>query len=66
MSDMPEIHARVVATDNPPSGMGEIGMPCVAPSIANALFRLTGLRLRRLPMSPARVAAAFRSAPLKV
>jgi isoquinoline 1-oxidoreductase subunit beta len=66
MSDMPEIHARVIATDNPPSGMGEIGVPCVAPSIANAVFRLTGLRLRRLPMSPTRVAAAFRSAPLKV
>jgi isoquinoline 1-oxidoreductase beta subunit len=61
MSDMPEIHARVLATDNPPSGMGEIGVPCVAPSIGNAVFRLTGVRLRRLPMSPARVAAAFKA-----
>jgi len=61
MSDMPEIHARVIATDNPPSGMGEIGVPCVAPSIANAVFQLTGVRLRRLPMSPARVAAALKA-----
>jgi isoquinoline 1-oxidoreductase subunit beta len=61
MSDMPEIHTRVVATDNPPSGMGEIGVPCVAPSIGNAVFRLTGIRLRRLPMSPARVEAALKA-----
>jgi isoquinoline 1-oxidoreductase beta subunit len=61
MSDVPEIHARVIATDNPPSGLGEIGVPCVAPSIGNAVFRLTGLRLRRLPMSPARVQAALKT-----
>ena len=61
MSDMPEIHARLMATDNAPSGLGEIGVPCVAPSIGNAVFRLTGLRLRRLPMSPARVAAALKA-----
>lgn len=61
MSDMPEIHTRVLATDNPPSGLGEIGVPCVAPSIGNAVFRLTGLRLRRLPMSPARVQAALKA-----
>jgi isoquinoline 1-oxidoreductase beta subunit len=61
MSDMPEIHARIIATDNPPSGLGEIGVPCVAPSIANAFFRLTGTRLRRLPMSPALVAATLKA-----
>ena len=66
MSDMPEIQARVIMTDNPPSGLGEIGVPCVAPSIANAVFQLTGVRLRRLPMSPARVQAALKAAPLKV
>ena len=36
MSDMPEIHTKIVATDNPPSGMGEIGVITVAPAIANA------------------------------
>jgi len=61
MSDMPEIHARVLSTDNPPSGLGEIGVPCVAPSIGNAVFRLTGIRLRRLPMSPARVSATLKA-----
>jgi isoquinoline 1-oxidoreductase beta subunit len=65
MSDMPEIHARVIPTDNAPSGLGEIGVPCVAPSIANAVFRLTGVRLRRLPMSPARVQAARKTQSIK-
>ncbi len=55
MSDIPEIHTRIVATNNPPSGMGEIGVVAVAPAIANAMFQLTGKRLRHLPMSPARV-----------
>jgi isoquinoline 1-oxidoreductase beta subunit len=59
MSDLPEIHTRVVTTDNPPTGMGEIGVVSVAPAIANAVFQLTGKRLRHLPMSPERVKAAL-------
>ncbi len=55
MSDMPEIHTKIVASDGPPTGMGEIGVPAVAPAIANAVFQLTGKRVRSLPMSPERV-----------
>ena len=55
MSDLPQIHTRIVTSDNPPSGMGEIGVCAVAPAIANAMFQLTGKRLRHLPMSPERV-----------
>jgi isoquinoline 1-oxidoreductase beta subunit len=55
MSDMPEIHTRIVASNAPPTGMGEIGVVTVAPAIANAVFQLTGKRLRHLPMSPERV-----------
>ena len=55
MSDMPEIHTKIVASDSPPTGMGEVGVPAVAPAIANAVFQLTGKRLRSLPMSPERV-----------
>jgi len=61
MSDMPEIHTRVIATDNPPTGLGELGVPCVAPAIANAVFKLTGKRLRQLPMSPERVVATLKA-----
>jgi isoquinoline 1-oxidoreductase beta subunit len=55
MSDIPEIHTKIVATDNPPSGMGEIGVITVAPAIANAMFQLTGKRLRHVPMTAERV-----------
>jgi isoquinoline 1-oxidoreductase beta subunit len=55
MSEVPEIHTRILATNNPPSGMGEIGVVTVAPAIANAVFQLTGKRLRHLPMTAERV-----------
>lgn len=59
MSDVPSIHVQIIASNNPPTGMGEIGVPCVAPAIGNAVFRLTGKRLRHLPMSPERVRKAL-------
>jgi isoquinoline 1-oxidoreductase subunit beta len=61
MSDMPMIHTRMIVTDNSPTGLGELGVPCVAPAIGNAVFKLTGKRLRQLPMSPARVAATLKT-----
>lgn len=59
MSDVPEIHTRIVSTSNPPSGMGEIGLVTVAPAVANAVFQLTGKRLRHLPMTAERVKKAL-------
>ena len=59
MSDMPVVHMKVIVTDNPPTGMGEVGIPCVAPCIGNAVAQLTGKRLRHLPMSPDRVKKAL-------
>jgi isoquinoline 1-oxidoreductase beta subunit len=55
MADMPEIHTQIVPSKAPPTGMGEIGVLAVAPAISNAIFQLSGKRLRHLPMSPARV-----------
>jgi isoquinoline 1-oxidoreductase subunit beta len=55
MSDVPEIHTKIVATNNPPTGMGEIGVVTVAPAIANAMFQLTGKRFRHVPMTAERV-----------
>jgi isoquinoline 1-oxidoreductase beta subunit len=59
MSDVPDIHTRIVASGNPPTGIGEIGLVTVAPAIANGFHQLTGKRLRHLPMSPERVKAAL-------
>lgn len=61
MKDVPQIHTRVIATDNAPTGLGELGVPCVAPAIGNAVFRLTGKRLRQLPMSAERVKAVLKA-----
>jgi CO/xanthine dehydrogenase Mo-binding subunit len=36
-------------------GMGESGIVSVAPAVANALYRLTGARIRELPLTPERV-----------
>ncbi len=44
------VHVEVVKSDGPPGGIGEPGVPPVAPALANALFALTGKRVRDLPM----------------
>jgi isoquinoline 1-oxidoreductase subunit beta len=61
MSDVPPIEVKVISTDNPPTGIGEAGVPVVGPAIANAVAQLTGKRLRQLPMVPNRVLATLKS-----
>ena len=52
MAESPAIETYLVASTNPPGGVGEIGTPPLAPALANALFVLTGRRQRELPISP--------------
>jgi len=49
MHEMPQVEVHIVPSDAPPTGMGEPGLPPLAPAFANALFTLTGKRLRKLP-----------------
>jgi isoquinoline 1-oxidoreductase beta subunit len=49
IADMPQIDVHVVPSAEPPTGMGEPGLPPLAPAFANAIFKLTGKRLRKLP-----------------
>jgi isoquinoline 1-oxidoreductase beta subunit len=55
MSDIPPMDIAVISTEDHPTGIGEAGVPAVAPAIANAVAQLTGKRLRHLPMTPDRV-----------
>jgi isoquinoline 1-oxidoreductase beta subunit len=52
MSEMPEVEVGIVASGEPPSGVGEPGTPPIAPAVANAWRRLTGTSVRRLPFVP--------------
>ncbi len=49
MSDMPHVDVFIVPSGDAPTGMGEPGVPPLAPAFANAIFKLTGKRLRKLP-----------------
>lgn len=50
LDQMPRIEVHIVGGDAPPGGTGEPGVPPLAPAVANALFALTGQRLRSLPL----------------
>jgi isoquinoline 1-oxidoreductase subunit beta len=51
MDSMPKVMVSFVETSEAPTGIGEPGVPPIAPAVANALFKLTGKRLRKLPFS---------------
>jgi isoquinoline 1-oxidoreductase beta subunit len=49
MVDMPQVDVFIVPSADPPTGIGEPGLPPLAPAFANAIASLTGKRLRKLP-----------------
>jgi len=55
MDEMPAIETHVVPSQAPPSGFGEHSVPPVAPAVANAVFDATGRRVRRLPITAAKL-----------
>jgi isoquinoline 1-oxidoreductase subunit beta len=59
LNEIPQMFIEVIATDNHPTGVGQMATPLVAPAIANAVAELTGVRLRETPMSPDRVKKAL-------
>lgn len=51
IADIPPIEVHIMENDEKPGGVGEPGLPPFAPALANAIFDLTGQRIRRLPFS---------------
>ncbi|HQZ31404.1 MAG TPA: xanthine dehydrogenase family protein molybdopterin-binding subunit [Arenimonas sp.] len=54
LPEMPAVDTHVVASSEKPGGVGEPGLPPIAPAVANAVFALTGQRLRTLPLALAK------------
>ncbi len=52
LNEMPEVEVHIQPSGEKPGGVGEPGVPPVAPAVANAIFALTGSRVRRLPIRP--------------
>jgi isoquinoline 1-oxidoreductase beta subunit len=50
LAECPVIETHLLKSTRPPAGVGEPGTPPIAPAVANALFVLTGRRLRALPL----------------
>ena len=50
MREMPALEIHLVRSDEEPGGVGEPAVPPLAPAVANAIFALTGTRVRRLPI----------------
>jgi len=48
--EMPEVEVHIVPSTDSPHGIGEMGVPPIAPAVANAVFAATGRRLRSLPL----------------
>ncbi|HWP34098.1 MAG TPA: xanthine dehydrogenase family protein molybdopterin-binding subunit [Thermodesulfobacteriota bacterium] len=50
INEMPVIEVHIMPSEEPPGGVGEPGVPPLAPAVANAVFAATGVRIRRLPI----------------
>jgi isoquinoline 1-oxidoreductase beta subunit len=52
LPEMPQVEVHIIARQDEPGGVGEPGVPPIAPAVANAVFAATGRRIRRLPLRP--------------
>jgi isoquinoline 1-oxidoreductase subunit beta len=53
MDEMPLVEVHIIENNKSSSGIGEMGVPPIAPAVANAVFAATGKRIRHIPIRPA-------------
>jgi isoquinoline 1-oxidoreductase beta subunit len=53
----PQTHVHIADSEAPPGGVGEPGVPPIAPAVCNAILAATGKRVRALPIDPAQLKA---------
>jgi CO/xanthine dehydrogenase Mo-binding subunit len=51
LNETPQLDIQIIPSNAPPGGIGETGVPPVAPAVCNAIYAATGKRLRSLPIS---------------
>lgn len=51
INEMPHVEVHVIPSEMLPTGVGEAGVPPIAPAVANAVFNATGVRVRHLPIT---------------
>jgi isoquinoline 1-oxidoreductase beta subunit len=61
LGEMPNVEVHIVPSTEKSGGVGETGVPPIAPAVANAVFALTGQRLRELPLQLSADAASARA-----
>jgi isoquinoline 1-oxidoreductase beta subunit len=52
MDEMPLVEVYIVPSDRRSTGIGEMGVPPIAPAVANAVYAATGKRIRHIPIKP--------------
>jgi isoquinoline 1-oxidoreductase beta subunit len=50
LAEMPRVEVHIIARQDEPGGVGEPGVPPIAPAVANAVFAATGCRVRHMPL----------------
>lgn len=59
MLDMPRVETHIIDSSEAPGGVGEPGVPPIAPAVANALFAASGARVRSLPITADKISMAL-------